>query len=110
MPLVKLCPGCNGRIVGSGSARLRSAIRHPTQAKCPHCGTVLKGSLGYWLVAHVGGLITAIGALGLLGLTVDLISPTHTLGFFIITAAGIGIMCLGLWRMQLEETQSSANR
>lgn len=110
MPLVKLCPSCNGRIVGSGNAGLRSAIRSPTQAKCPHCGTVLKGSLGYWLVAHIGGLITAIGALGLLGLTVDLISPAYTLLSFLVTGAGIAVMFFGLSRVRLEEVQSSASR
>lgn len=110
MPLVKTCPSCDGRIIGLGRERLRSAIRHPRRAKCPHCGAVLQGSLGYWLLAHMGGIVTGIGALGLLGLTVKLISPTHTVDFFVITAVGIGIMYFGLWRVRFEEAQSSVNR
>lgn len=103
MPLVQPCPSCEGRIMGLGSAPLVSLIRHPTQVRCPHCGTLLKGSLGYWLVAHVGGVITGIGALGLLALTVNLISPAYTLGSFVVTSVGMAIMFFGLSRMQLEE-------
>lgn len=110
MSLVKPCPSCNGRIVTLGHDRLRSVIRHPRQTRCPHCGTMLKGSLGYWLVAHIGGVITGIGALGLLGLTVKLISPTYTVDFFVITAVGIVIMYFGTWRVRFEEVQSSVNR
>ncbi len=84
MPLVKTCP--------------------------PHCGTVLQASIGYWLLAHMGGVVTAIGALGLLALTVKLISPTHTVDFFAITAVGIAIMYFGAWRVRLGEAQSSVNR
>ena len=103
MPLVKTCPRCDGRMLPLGRERLRSAIRNPRQVKCAHCGTVLRGSLGYWLIAHIGGVITVVGALGLLGLSVKLISPAHTLSFFLVTALGISIMYLGLWCMQLEE-------
>jgi hypothetical protein len=55
------------------------------------------------LVAHIGGVIAAIGALGLLGLTIDVISPAYTLGAFLTTALGISIMYFGLWRIRLEE-------
>lgn len=103
MPLVKTCPSCNGRVVGLGHERLRSLIRHPRRTKCSHCDTVLQGSLGYWVVAHLGGLITGIGALGLLGLTVKLISPIYTVDLFVITAVGIAIMYLGVWRVRFEQ-------
>lgn len=107
MSLVKTCPSCNGRMLPAGAREsLRSVIRNirnPRQGKCPHCGTVFQGSLGYWLVAHIGGVVTAVGALGLLGLSVKLISPAHTLSFFLVTALGISIMYFGLWRMRLEE-------
>ncbi|MEJ2151472.1 MAG: hypothetical protein P8Y29_00635 [Gemmatimonadota bacterium] len=103
MPLVKPCPSCDGRIVGLGSASVLSLVRHPTQARCPHCGALLKGSLGYWLVAHVGGVMTGIGALGLLALTVNLVSPAYTLGSFVVTGVGMTTMFFGLSRMQLEE-------
>ncbi len=84
MPLVKICPSCNERMLPLGHERLSrerlwSAIRKPRVVKCPHCGTAYKASRGYWYMAHIGGLVTGIGALGLLGLTVDLISPTYTL-------------------------------
>jgi len=104
MPLVRRCLSCNGRMLPAGAReRFRSVIGNPRRARCPHCGTVFQGSLGYWVVAHIGGVITAIGALGLLALTVKLISPTYTLGSFVVTGLGIGIMYLGLWRMRLEK-------
>ena len=107
MPLVKTCPSCSGRILALGREPLRSAIRrviqNPRHVKCPHCGTAYKASRGYWYMAHIGGLVTGVGTLGLLGLTVDLISPTYTLGAFLTTALGISIMYFGLWRMRLEE-------
>lgn len=93
-----------------GQGRLRSVVRHPRLTRCPHCGTMLKGSLGYWLVAHIGGVITVIGALGLLGLAVKLISPSYTAEFFVIAAVGIGIMYFGVWQLRFEEVQSSVNR
>ncbi len=108
MPLVKICPSCNERMLPLGHERLSrerlwSAIRKPRVVKCPHCGTAYKASRGYWYMAHIGGLVTGIGALGLLGLTVDLISPTYTLGAFVVTGFGIGIMYFGLWRIRLEK-------
>lgn len=110
MSLVKPCPSCNGRIVTLGHDRLRSVIRHPRRTTCPHCGTVLQGSLGYWVVAHIGGAITGIGALGLLGLAVKFISPTFTAELFVLAAVGIGIMYFGVWRVRFEEVQTSVNR
>jgi hypothetical protein len=41
---------------------------------------------------------------------VKLISPTHTVDFFAITAVGIAIMYFGVWRVRFEEVQSSVNR
>ena len=104
MPLVKTCPGCNGRMTPIGTQEhLRSIIRNPRRVKCTHCGSVYKASRGYWYVAHLGGLMTAVGSLGLLGLTVDLISPKYTLESFLITALGISIVYFGLWRVRLED-------
>ena len=107
MSLVKACPSCDGRMLPGGAREsLRSFIRNirnPRQGKCPHCGAVFQGSFDYWLVTHIGGVITAIGSLGLLGLTVDLISPTYTLGAFVVTGLGIGIMYFGLWRIRVEK-------
>jgi hypothetical protein len=58
----------------------------------------------------MGGVVTAIGALGLLALTVKLISPTYAVGSFVITGLGIAIMYFGVWRVRFEKAQSSVNR
>lgn len=110
MPLVKTCPSCNGRVVGLGHERLGALIRHPRRTKCPHCDAVLQASVGFWLLAHIGGVVAAIGALGLLGLAVKLISPTYTASSFIITGLGIAVMYIAIWRARFEEVQSSVSR
>lgn len=103
MPLIKSCPSCGGRMLPVGERMpLPQEIRHPRRRRCPHCGATLRLSLGYLLVVYLGAVVTAAGALLLLGLTVDLLPDSYMLRAFLLAGAGIGLMFLAVARIELE--------
>lgn len=83
-----------------------SVVGLPKAADCRHCGTRLTWSKSYWCLAHFGGLVTFLGALGLLASLVNLIGSEYVFDFFSTTMAGVFIMFIGVWRSKLIEVKN----
>ncbi len=105
MPLNKMCPICQRQVLPTQLRAYSSVVGLPKATDCPHCGTRLTWSKSYWYLAHFGGLVTFLGALGLLASLVKLIGPEHFFDLFSTTMAGLFIMFIGVWRSKLVEVK-----